>query len=227
MSEPELQEVPLGTSIRRHSLRLGVFAFGAALLLSLVSNGTAERIEAQRQAAELEALNAVLPPSVHDNDLFSDSFMLSPGSSVFRDIALLGLSEPRPAYIAKTAGEPTGVILPLETADGYSGTIVLLIGLNADGEISGVRALEHSETPGLGDKIELRKSEWILTFDNRSLANTDPLLWRVKKDGGEFDQFVGATITPRAVVAAVHNALQFFETNSSALLQHQTNGARP
>jgi electron transport complex protein RnfG len=227
MSGAEEQEIPLATSIRRHSLRLGIFAFGAALLLALVSSGTAVRIEAQRLAAELEALNAVLPPSVHDNDLLSDSFMLSPDGDEFRDIALLGLSVPRPAWIARIAGEATGVILPLETADGYSGTILLLIGLDAEGVISGVRTLQHSETPGLGDKIELRKSEWILTFDNRSLQNTDPLLWRVKKDGGEFDQFVGATITPRAVVAAVHDALQFFEANRTALLNHPTGGTSP
>lgn len=227
MSDTEEQDIPLATSIRRHSLRLGIFAFGAALLLALVSNGTAERIEAQRLAAELEALNAVLPPSVHDNDLLSDSFMISPADPQFTDTALLGLTSPRPAYLARTAGEPSGVILPLESADGYSGSIVMLIGLNADGEISGVRALQHTETPGLGDKIELRKSEWILTFDNRSLANTDPVLWRVKKDGGEFDQFVGATITPRAVVAAVHNALLFFDANRTSLLNHQTEGGTP
>jgi electron transport complex protein RnfG len=218
MSETEEQDIPLVTSIRRHSVRLGIFAFGAALLLALVSNGTAQRIETQRLAAELEALNAVLPPSTHDNDLLADSFMIAPDSPAFEQTALLGLSVPRPAYLATTGGQASGVILPLETADGYSGTIVLLVGLDANGAITGVRTLQHTETPGLGDKIELRKSDWILSFDNRSLANTDTVLWRVKKDGGEFDQFVGATITPRAVVAAVYNALQFFEMNRNILL---------
>ncbi len=227
MSDTEEQDIPLGTSIRRHSFRLGLFAFGAALLLALISNGTAQRIEAQRAAAELEALNAVLPPASHDNDLLSDSFIISPAAESFEQAALLGLSTPRSAYVARMAGEPVGVILPLEAPDGYSGTIVLLIGLDASGEITGVRTLQHTETPGLGDKIELRKSDWILTFDNRSLANTDPLLWRVKKDGGEFDQFVGATITPRAVVGAVYNALLFFDANRTALFNHVTEGSNP
>ena len=222
-SDQQSQSVPetepsLLAAIRQHSLRLGAFALGAALLLTLVSNGTAERIAEQQRLAELEALNAVLPPTAHDNDLLGDSFLLSPTAMQFTDQGLLGLSIPRPAYRASLNGVSTGVILPLETAEGYSGTIVLLIGLNAQGEITGVRALDHNETPGLGDKIELRKSGWILTFDRRSLDNTDQALWRVKKDGGEFDQFVGATITPRAVVGAVSRALEFYRLNQEALL---------
>ena len=212
------REPSLLGSIRQHSVRLGLFALGAALLLALVNTGTAQRIAEQERLAELEALNAVLPPTAHDNDLLADSFMLTPANPVFAHQELLGLSSARPAYRASLNGESTGVILPLETPEGYSGTIVLLIGINANGAITGVRALDHNETPGLGDKIDLRKSPWILTFDNRSQDNTDPVLWRVKKDGGEFGQFVGATITPRAVVAAVSKALTFFAENRAALL---------
>jgi electron transport complex protein RnfG len=205
-------------SMRRHSIRLGLFALGCALLLSLASMFTADRIAEQRLLAERLALEAVLPATLHDNDLLADSFTLSPGDSTgFRNIELLGLSAPRQAYGAKKDGHSSGVILPVETAEGYSGTIVLLVGLDRDGTITGARVLQHNETPGLGDKIEHRKSDWIATFDGRSLGNTEEPLWRVKKDGGEFDQFVGATITPRAVVSAVHNALLFFQANRARL----------
>lgn len=228
MSDQSNSPAPGGlfATIRQHSLRLGTFALGAAVLLALVNNGTAERIQQQRLQAEREALYAVLPPATHDNDLLNDGFVIDPRASALQDVALLGLTAPRPAYVARRQGQPSGVILPLETPDGYSGTITLLVGIDIEGMITGVRVLDHAETPGLGDKIELRVSDWILGFNTRSLANTDTVLWQVKKDGGEFDQFVGATITPRAVVAAVHQALQFFERNKNALLTQPTGGVQ-
>jgi electron transport complex protein RnfG len=208
----------LGNVIRRHSLRLGLFALGTALLLTLVNLGTRARIAEQRLAAERAALEEVLPPTRHDNDLLADAFTLAPDDSSYAQLELLGLSTPRQAYIARQDGEVSGVILPAETGAGYSGTIVQLVGIDRDGNITGVRVLQHNETPGLGDKVEPRKHPWIFGFDGRSLRNTDTVLWAVKKDGGDFDQFVGATITPRAVVGAVHQALQFFEANRSQLL---------
>jgi electron transport complex protein RnfG len=211
----------IGTAMRQHGLRLGLFALGTALLLSLVNVATQERIDEQRRSAERAALEEVLPPTQHDNDLLQDAFSLGPHSTGFARLELLGLTSERQAYVARRDGQVSGVILPAETAEGYSGSIVQLVGIDRDGRITGVRVLQHNETPGLGDKIELRKHRWILSFDNRSLDNTDALLWRVKKDGGDFDQFVGATITPRAVVAAVYRALQFFEANRAQLLEEQ------
>lgn len=208
----------LSTAMRRHSLRLGLFALGTALLLTLINVSTSARIAEQRRIAERTALEEVLPPTRHDNDLLADSFTLQPQGTGFVQLELLGLSTPRQAYIARQNGRISGVILPAETAEGYSGTIVQLVGIDRDGNLTGVRVLQHSETPGLGDKIEPRKHPWIFSFDGRSLANTDAALWQVKKDGGDFDQFVGATITPRAVVGAVHQALQFFEANREQLL---------
>ncbi len=208
----------IGAAMRQHSLRLGLFALGTAVLLTLINVGTSARIAEQRRIAERAALEQVLPPTQHDNDLLQDSFVLEPASTQFAQPELLGLSTPRPAYIARQNGQVSGVILPAETAEGYSGTIVQLVGIDRDGNITGVRVLQHNETPGLGDKIEPRKHPWIFSFDGRSLTNTDVVLWQVKKDGGDFDQFVGATITPRAVVGAVHKALQFFEANREQLL---------
>lgn len=208
----------LGPSMRTHGLRLGLFALGTAVLLALVNIGTFDRIAEQRRLAERAALEEVLPPTQHDNDLLEDAFTLGPQSTGFAQVELLGLSTGRQAYIARRGGAVSGVILPAETGEGYSGTIVQLVGIDRDGNITGVRVLQHNETPGLGDKVEPRKHPWIFSFDRRSLANTDAVLWQVKKDGGDFDQFVGATITPRAVVGAVHKALQFFEANREQLL---------
>ena len=123
-----------------------------------------------------------------------------------------------PAYIATLRGQPSAVILQVTAPDGYSGAIHLLVGIKAGGQLAGVRVLRHKETPGLGDKIELSKSPWVKSFDNKSLANPGADGWAVKKDGGKFDQFAGATITPRAVVKAVHQALQYFDQHQAELL---------
>lgn len=189
-----------------------------ALVLTLVNFVTDAYIAQRRPDTERAALAAVLPADLHDNDLATASFTIDPATDIFLDVALLGLANPRPAYRATLNGQASGVVLPLAAPNGYSGTIELLIGIAADGTVTGLRALHHNETRGLGDGIEPEVSNWIFSFDNRSLANTEEVLWAIKQDGGDFDQFVGATITPRAVVGAVHNALRFFETNRERLL---------
>ncbi|MES2606282.1 MAG: electron transport complex subunit RsxG [Pseudomonadota bacterium] len=199
-------------------LRLAAFAFSAGILIAGVYLLTAARIADQQLATQRAALAEVLPTNLHDNDLLSARFELDPAGSDYQQLSLLGLHEPRAAYLAMKDGTAVGVILPLETEQGYGGPIVLLIGITAEGELTGVRTVQHNETVGLGDKIDLAISSWMHSFDNRSLANTPDVLWYVKKDGGDFDQFVGATITPRAVVAAVHNALLFFDANRERLL---------
>jgi len=109
-------------------------------------------------------------------------------------------------------------IIPAITQDGYSGAISMIIGINFDGTVAGVRVVEHRETPGLGDKIDLKKSDWILGFNGKSLLNPQQSDWKVKKEGGDFDQFTGATITPRAVVNQILKSLQYFENDRERLL---------
>lgn len=191
---------------------LAVLLLAASLLLGGLHGLTQQRSADQRLQPARAALAEVFPAALHDNDLLASAFTLQPGT----DTSLLGLTVERTGYRAMLAGEPSGVILPAETR-GYGGPIVLLIGIDSTGTITGVRVQQHAETAGLGDRLELALSPWIRSFNNRSLANTPEVLWRVKRDGGDFDQFVGATITPRAVVAAVHSALEYFDANRQLL----------
>ncbi|MDG2177098.1 MAG: electron transport complex subunit RsxG [Gammaproteobacteria bacterium] len=200
-------------TITRTSLTLGAFALLAALLLGAVNVLTADRIETQQRLAERNALIEIFPARFHDNDLLEDAIALSPEMTSFTNITLLGLTSERMAYLARHGETPSGIILPLEVHDGYSGDIILLVGILVDGSISGVRVLEHRETPGLGDKIEVRVSDWILGFDERSLVGPALPQWQVIKDGGQFDQLVGATVTPRAIVNGVRKVLEFYESN--------------
>ena len=209
----------LSRSMLKNSLVLGLFAIFTVGGVTLLQQFTAERIQASERAAQLRALNEILPRDSYDNQLLD--------SSVLVQDPLLGTRQPMPAYVAMKNGQPSAVILQAIAPDGYSGAIHLLIGIQADGRLAGVRVLGHRETPGLGDKIELAKSAWIRNFDGKSLSNPSEDGWAVKKDRGEFDQFAGATITPRAVVKAVHKALQYFDANQEQLFaaaQVKSNG---
>jgi electron transport complex protein RnfG len=144
--------------------------------------------------------------------------MLDDTVAVGAEASLLGLRKDADIYVARQDGVPVAIILPAIARDGYSGDIQLIIGVNIDGTVAGVRALAHRETPGLGDKVDLKKSPWILGFNGRSLADPLPEKWAVKKDRGVFDQFTGATITPRAVTAAVKRALDYYAEHRNELL---------
>jgi electron transport complex protein RnfG len=200
----------ISRSMLKNSLVLGLFAIVTVGLVTLIQQATATRIEASARDAQVRALGEILPPGSYDNHLLDNSIQVHD--------ALLGSRSPQPAYIAMKDGQPNAVILQAIAPDGYSGAIRLLVGIQADGRLAGVRVLNHRETPGLGDKVELSKSNWIQSFIGKSLNNPSETGWAVKKDRGEFDQFAGATITPRAVVKAVHNALLYFDQHRAELL---------
>ncbi|MDP2745337.1 electron transport complex subunit RsxG [Pseudomonas sp.] len=197
----------------KNALVLGLFAIVTVGLVAVLQQATAGRIANAEREAQVRALSEILPQNSYDNHLLDNSIQLHD--------PLLGSKSPQTAYIALKDGKPSAVILRATAPDGYSGAIHLLIGIHADGRLAGVRVLGHRETPGLGDKIELAKSAWIRSFDGKSLSNPDEDGWAVKKDRGEFDQFAGATITPRAVVKAVHKALQYFDANQEQLFAAQ------
>jgi electron transport complex protein RnfG len=132
--------------------------------------------------------------------------------------ATLGLESGGDIHIARLDGQPVAAIIPSITPEGYSGDIAMIVGVNFDGSVAGVRVVEHKETPGLGDKVDLRKSDWILSFNGKSLSKPEPSAWNVKKERGEFDQFTGATITPRAVIHQIAKTLQYFSQDKERLL---------
>jgi Na+-translocating ferredoxin:NAD+ oxidoreductase subunit G len=191
------------------ALILGLFAVAGTGLVALTESGTAERIAENERQSLLDNLHQVLPSKLHDNDLYKDSIeVTSP---------LLGSNKPVAVYRARKQGQPVAVIIASIAPAGYGGPIKLLIGVRYDGTLTGVRVLYHKETPGLGDAIEVEKSDWILRFAGLSLTNPKESQWKVKKDGGVFDQFTGATITPRLVVRTVLNTLRYYKQNREML----------
>jgi len=193
----------LFTSIRRSAVGLGLFAILTGGTIALTQGFTKDRIAEQAARAEAKALFEIIPESRHNNDLLNDAVAL-PADERAPDAG------PVLAWVARQDGQPVGMIFPAVAPDGYSGNIHLLVGIDLDGTVLGVRVTSHRETPGLGDRIETRKSDWVLNFDGRSLNNPLPKEWNVKKNGGVFDQFTGATITPRAVVKAVQKTLVYY-----------------
>ena len=189
---------------------LGGFAVIGTLLVALTFEGTKERIATNEREFLLRSLHALITPDAHDNDLLEDTIRADSKD-------LLGSKEPVTIYRARKGGKPVAAIITTYAPDGYSGAIKLLVAVDYSGQIGGVRVLAHRETPGLGDKIEIEKSNWINSFYGHSLNAPDEQGWRVKKDGGIFDQFTGATITPRAVVKAVHRALKYYEMHKDEM----------
>lgn len=193
---------------------LGLFAMIGTALVAFTFDVTRERIAATERADLLRNLHRIVPAERHDNDLFADTVQVVAPE-------FLGTSAPVTVYRARMDDKPVAVVLSPVAPDGYSGDIHLLIGIYEDGTLAGVRVISHRETPGLGDFIEESRSDWILKFTGRSLQAPAEAQWGVKKDGGVFDQFTGATITPRAVVKAVRKALVYFRQYKDELFAPQ------
>lgn len=199
-------------AIGRNGLLLAVFGLLTTAGIALTFQGTKDIIAEQERLAQARALLEIMPADSHSNDMLDSSFELPA-------FAELGLRHGDTGYRALNEAQNTlAVLLPVLARDGYSGDIRLLVGIRADGSLAGVRTLNHNETPGLGDRIDLKKSSWILSFNDKSLSNPTPERWGVVKDGGAFDAFTGATITPRAVTGAVKRALQYFDKHRDVLL---------
>jgi len=201
----------LGQTITRNSALLAIFAVCTTLLIAGTYLSTRDQIAVEKRRAEEKALLQVVPRERHDNSMLDETIPVGPQTPG------LGLTENKRIYIARKQGEVVAAVIPATAPDGYTGAIDLIVGVNTDGSIAGVRALAHKETPGLGDKVDIRKSDWVLGFNGRSLGNPEIAGWAVKKDKGVFDQFTGATITPRSVVAATLRVLQFAQENRESL----------
>ncbi|MFO1368379.1 MAG: electron transport complex subunit RsxG [Marinagarivorans sp.] len=197
------------SALRTNSLSLTAFACGCALLLGGIYQWTQAPIRQQQMRIQQAALDEIIPATEHDNRWEQDFFIL-----LDEDWRALGQPNERKVFIARRGDSVVGFILPIKTNQGYSGDIELLLGIYTDGRVAASRVVAHKETPGLGDKIDIRRNNWISSFNLKSLHNPEEALWYVKKDNGVFDQFAGATITPRACVAAIKQGLRVFEARN-------------
>ncbi|MBE1299667.1 MAG: electron transport complex subunit RsxG [Alteromonadaceae bacterium] len=196
------------SSSGKNGLLLGAFALSTTLLIAAVNWLTAPEIERQIRLKTQKIINEIQPQSSYDNDITADCLLV--------DSALIGSN--KRVFRARQQDEAVALVLEATTPNGYSGNIDFILSYDlTTQQIGGVRILSHQETPGLGDKIELRISNWILGFTGLTYADTQESGWAVKKDGGRFDQFTGATITPRAVVEGVQQTISYIEDNRAML----------
>jgi H+/Na+-translocating ferredoxin:NAD+ oxidoreductase subunit G len=200
-----------GKQIAVTGLLLMLFGIIGSAIVGVTFESTTDIIAENDRRAMLRTLNQILPAEHYDNDLIKDTVELAADGK-------LGQKRPSSAYIARKNNNMTAIIFSANAPDGYNGEIQLLVGINIDGTLAGVRVVKHNETPGLGDALETKRSDWIFTFTGKSLNQPESSQWKVKRDGGIFDQFTGATITPRAVVKAVKQCLIYFKRHKKALL---------
>jgi electron transport complex protein RnfG len=210
MTAPQTLPVVSGTASPNmliHGLILGAFCLGFGIVLALTDRVTVDDIGARALEDKQASLSQVIPDRIHDNNPVTDTVQMKNAHG--KEITI---------YRARKDGKVTGVAYEI-FGTGYAGEMKLMMGIDAEGKLLGVRVLAHKETPGLGDKIEVKKGDWILRFDGLSLGNPPAERWKVKKDGGQFDQFAGATITPRGVLVAIRSGLDFFAANKATLME--------
>ncbi|GHG00888.1 electron transport complex subunit RsxG [Thalassotalea marina] len=195
-------------AIESNARILAVFAIACTAVVGIVNLLTKDTINKQEQRYLIKTLSQIVDPTSHDNDMTQSCVIIQDDT--------LG-SEPQKAYLAFKGDTPVAAAITTTAPDGYSGNIYLLVAVNYQNQVTGVRTLKHQETPGLGDKIETRKSDWIFSFNGKTIESDDDSHWAVKKDGGTFDQFTGATITPRAVVNATKRTLLYFSEHKQTL----------
>ncbi|AUD78521.1 electron transport complex subunit RsxG [Kangiella profundi] len=202
--------------ISKNGLILAIFAAVCVGLIAVTFYITRDTIAGEMEAALARTLNQLVSENEYDNDVYHDCTLI-------QDATTLGSKNPLKAYRMRKDGEPIAVVMESIAPNGYSGKIAMVVGIYQDGTIAGVRVTDHKETPGLGDKVDSKKSDWILGFEGKSLSNPEIEGWAVSKDGGQFDAFTGATITPRAVIQQVATTLEFFEDNKQQLFEGPQN----
>lgn len=203
-------------SISRNALLLAGFAIVCTSAIALISVLTKPVILEQQQIALQNNINQIIKPNRYDNKIINSCFTVI-------DEKLLGDKQPKQVFIATQDDQPIAALIQTSTFKGYSGEIKLLVGIYKNGKVAGVRVNSHTETPGLGDKIQTNKSDWILSFDDQKYLPSLKRKWEVKKNGGDFDAFTGATITPRSVILAVKDTLVYFQKNKTTLFNTPSN----
>jgi electron transport complex protein RnfG len=199
---------PGDTAPRRGATAAAIAAASAVAVavVALAYRIAAPRIEAHRHAEAVDRLTAVLGGLPFDNDPLTDVIEV-------RDPGLLGTDRPLPVHRVRLAGQPVAALIEVLAPRGYGGAIRLQVAVTPDGKVIGVRVLEHRETPGVGDRVEADRSDWLEQFMGRTLGNPPDSRWALRRDGGDYDQLSGATVTSRAVTVAVRDALAWYTQN--------------
>ena len=192
------------------ALNLLFFALIGTALLALTYSLTRDRIAQSEENEKLKMIRQIVPAASYDNDIMKDTAQLPADALLGSDVSTI-------VYRGRLKDRPSIAVLQAVAPDGYSGKINMIISIRHDGRIGGVRVISHKETPGLGDYIEIAKNDWITVFNDTSLESRKDSAWKVKKDGGAFDYMAGATVTPRAMVKAVHKALQYYAQHRDEL----------
>jgi electron transport complex protein RnfG len=204
--------IPIIKNMLRAAAWLTLFVMIGISLLLITKHFTQENIDKAEQAAIKKTFDEVMPNVTYSNQPYLDT-------KIVVDKATFNTKEPITFYRVRNNNKPVGLIVKTLAPDGYNGKIHIIMAVTPEGKITGVRIISHKETPGLGDKIELKKSNWILQFDGKYLTPDNLKSWKVKKDGGKFDQFTGATITPRAIVKAIKTTLDYINKQGDSLYE--------
>jgi len=194
------------SGVFKGGVTLAVIAGVCTALVALTYAMTEERIEANEQAWLERSLQPALSGLFFDSGVTESMITIPPPHD-------LPGSEAAIVYRVYAEDLPVAALFVVSARDGYAGPIRILVGIDVQGAVTGVHVLEHRETPGLGDRVESGKSEWVHQFDGRSLASPLPAGWAIKRDGGQFDQLTGASVTPRAIVKAIRDTLQYFDVH--------------
>jgi electron transport complex protein RnfG len=201
-------ETPRSRLVSIAALIVLALALGAGLLY--LSGALHKQIARNEQAWVLEQLNVLVPATSYDNDVIADRIVVSAPQ-------FLGTAQPMIVHRARHEHQPVAAILRPTAPDGYGGPIELMVAVDPGGKVLGVQVLRHHETPGIGDQFEPRRSSWLQNFRGKSLGSPPPARWTIRKDGGDFDQFTGATLTPRAIARAVRRTLEYYAANRDAI----------
>jgi len=207
-------------SVLKNGMTLAIIAAICTALVATTHHSTADRIVANQQAMIERSLQPALSGTFYDSGILKSKLILQPPHGLPGSGAAI-------IYRVFAATDPAAALFVVSARDGFSGAIRLLIGIDIDGFVTGVRVLEHRETPGLGDKIESTRTNWILQFDGHSLGKPDVAHWAIHSDGGQFDQLTGASITPRAVINAIRDTLLYFDANRDEIFSAPATGDKP
>jgi len=198
--------------IAKTGLTLAMIAAVCTALVATTYLATKDRIAANDKALLEQSLQPALSGIFYDSGVSESRLVIPPPHGLPGSDAAI-------VYRVYAEDEPVAALFVVTARDGFSGSIRILVGIGVDGTVTGVRILQHRETPGLGDKIESARSNWVFQFDGRSLGNPQASGWAIRVDGGEFDQLTGASITPRAVIKAIRDTLIYFDAHRDEVFQ--------